>query len=109
MKRYADEWIESFEDARETPAETKRELEENYRRARLAIEEATALGAFVISTEAAAGLAKLQADMNRARAQEDLYDLAVIESKALEQSLEEIRKLAKQDLGVASTVIAIKR
>ena len=108
MQRYADDWIESFEESRDTPPTRKKELEENFRRARADVEEATTLGAFVISSAAAASLGTLRGELQRARRQDDLYELACIESTALGKCLDEIRKIAKHDLGVESTVILIR-
>jgi hypothetical protein len=82
--------------------ERKKELGDECHRAYLELRKATGIGAYIVSDEVAAVLAKLEArpslDLDPAKA--PFFEIMDLDFEAYKHALSEIRALAKKDLGV---------
>lgn len=103
VKRYVDDWLESYEQKFSRTEEYKARLLEDWHQGARAVEEATVIGTFVISPEAARVLDILR-DEKAKGDPEDAYDEATHEATALARAIPAFIAAARKDLGLAAAV-----
>jgi hypothetical protein len=100
MKRYCDEYIDSKESGSTRTDEYEQELTKDWQQGNRAIAEATALGTFLVSPDAAAVLEELRRENGRAAAEDDFYERASVESAALQRAIAALTSAARRDLRI---------
>ena len=73
MVYYHEEHIDALEQGRPVPAFRKQEIDEHWRRSYSELKKATAVGAFLISTEADAALRKMWREQDKGVDSADFY------------------------------------
>jgi hypothetical protein len=110
MKRNVDAWIYRAEMHTEHTEEYQQKLNEDWLAGARAVEEATVLGSFIISEDAAKVLEKLAKERARADVEDNPHDQATIEAPALEAAIRDFTAAARKDLGLPQIeTTAIKR
>lgn len=101
VKRYVDMWVESYESRSERTEEFQKRLLDDWHLGSRAVEEATVIGSFIISAEAAEILAQLRRESSNCDP-EDPYDQATTEAAALDRAIPAFTAAARRDLGINS-------
>lgn len=81
-------------------ADIGEDAKQRYKEAHRDLKKVTAIGAYIISDEVAEALAKLEARPRLASDEYDFLQALDADYKAYKATLEEVRELAKKDLGV---------
>jgi hypothetical protein len=95
------EWAEQDMIGDDVPEEKAKRLDEDYKNARLEIETATGIGAYIISKEVADVLVQLKRRKRPARTRDTpRFELYEADAEAYGSALDKIRELARKDLKV---------
>ena len=100
LMEYAAAMSSASEEDRNLSDEHRNELEDIYKSANFDLRKATGIGAFIISDEVAALLSQLESRPRLDRRQNAPWDVYDDDVASYKQTLEQLRHLAKKDLGV---------
>ncbi len=99
VKRYVDAWVDDYESRIKRTEEFNQRLLDDWHLGSRAVDEATVIGSFIISEEAARVLAQLRREKASCDP-DDSYDQATTEAAALERAIRAFTGAARRDIGI---------